>query len=147
MRTLVFFVLLLTVPLHAGEPAIEDLAWMAGHWRADLDGVAMEELWLPPSGGTMLGVHRDVKGARTSFEFIRIATTPEGIVYFAQPGGQPPTPFKLVESTQARAVFANPQHDFPKRIVYWLEEQKLCARVEGDGGEGEQWCWASAGER
>ena len=39
-------------------------------------------------------------------------------------------------------MFANPEHDFPKRIIYWMKDAKLCARVEGDGGQGEEWCWA-----
>ena len=30
-----------------------------------------------------------------------------------------------------RAVFANPEHDFPARIVYWREGDELLARIEG----------------
>lgn len=89
----------------------------------------------------MLGLHRDTKDAKASFEFFRIAVTPEGIVYFAQPGGRPPTPFALTEASETRAVFANPKHDFPKRITYWLQGGKLCARVEGDGEKAQEWCW------
>ena len=132
------FLLLLAL---AAQPKLDDLSWMSGHWTSTNDGVVMEEIWTAPRGGVMLGMHRDAKDAKASFEFIRIAATPEGIVYFAQPGGRPPTPFALTESSATRAVFANPQHDFPKRIIYWLEEGKLCARVEGDGESAEQWCW------
>ena len=134
--------LLLLLLLAAAHPTIDDLAWMSGHWTSTKDGMVMEEIWTAPRGGMMLGLHRDAKGAKASFEFIRIASTNDGIVYFAQPGGRPPTPFTLIESGRKRAVFANPQHDFPKRIVYWLEGAKLCARVEGDGGNAEQWCWS-----
>jgi hypothetical protein len=31
-------------------------------------------------------------------------------------------------------VFANPDHDFPKRIVYERSEDELTARAEGDDG-------------
>lgn len=134
--------LLATLPLFAASPKIDDLAWMAGHWTLTKDGVVMEEIWTEPRGGVMLGMHRDAKEAKASFEFFRIATTAEGIVYFAQPGGRPATPFALAESGERRAVFANPQHDFPKRLIYWLEDGKLCARVEGDGEAAEQWCWS-----
>ncbi|MEO8380918.1 MAG: DUF6265 family protein [Acidobacteriota bacterium] len=139
MRSLLFC-LILTLPLSA-EMKVDDLSWMAGHWVGSAGDSTMEELWLAPSGGVMLGMHRDVKGARTSFEFFRIAATPEGIVYFAQPGGKPPTPFTLIEVSATRAVFANPQHDFPKRIIYELRNKRLCARVEGDGEAAEEWCW------
>jgi hypothetical protein len=135
--------LALAAPLVA-ETKLADLAWLSGRWAATIDGVEMEEVWSAPRGGLLLGMHRDISKKGTSFEFIRIAETKDGIVYLAQPGGQPPTPFRLVESTAKRVVFANPDHDFPKRILYWMKDRNLCARVEGDGGEGEEWCWAPA---
>lgn len=143
MRTLLF-ALLTALPALA-EPRLADLSWMAGHWQGTVNGVEMEEVWLPPSGNVMPGLHRDRRGERTSFEFMRIAETDRGLVFFAQPGGRPPVEFPLVESTAERAVFANPRHDFPQRIVYWREGAKLCARVEGppnDRESAEQWCWA-----
>ncbi|HET8774097.1 MAG TPA: DUF6265 family protein [Thermoanaerobaculia bacterium] len=134
--------LLLLLALSSTQPTLDDLSWMSGHWTSAKDGLVMEEVWTEPGGGVMLGLHRDAKGAKASFEFLRIAETNGQIVYLAQPGGKPPTPFTLVELHGKRAVFANPQHDFPKRIIYWLEDGKLCARVEGDGEGAEQWCWA-----
>jgi hypothetical protein len=135
--------LLLSLPLAAQTPKLDSLAWLTGQWTLTDGGELSEEVWLAPAGGIMLGLHRDAKGDRANFEFLRIEVTKDGIVFFAQPSGRPPTPFKLVESTKNRAVFANPQHDFPKRIIYFLKDAQLCARVEGDEG-GEQameWCW------
>jgi len=140
-RLILLFTLALTLPLF-GDPKLTDLSWMTGHWAATIDGVQMEEVWLAPAGGLLVGMHRDISAKRTSFEYQRIAETKDGIVYLAQPSGQPPTPFRLIESSANRVVFANPQHDFPKRILYWLDGEKLCARVEGDGEDGEQWCWS-----
>jgi len=114
---------------------------MAGHWAATIDGVQMEEVWLAPRAGVMTSMHRDAKGESASFEFARIAETNDGIVYFAQPAGRPPTPFKLTESKKSRAVFTNPEHDFPTKIIYWRDAARLCARVEGPDGKGEEWCW------
>ena len=37
----------------------------------------------------------------------------------------------MVESGAQRAVFANPEHGFPARIVYWREGDELLARIEG----------------
>jgi len=103
---------------------------------------------MEPKGGMMLGVHRDVKNGRAvSFEFFRIEAADDGITYFAQPHGKPATPFKLVaeESKGNRAVFANPEHDFPKRILYWLaRDGALHARIEGDASSTEkpmEWTW------
>jgi hypothetical protein len=141
-RTLLLLSLLIALPLCA-ETKLTDLAWMSGHWAATIDGVEMEEIWSSPAGGLLIGMHRDIGVQRTSFEFFRIAETKDGIVYLTQPGGRPATPFRLSEASANRVVFANPEHDFPKRILYWLQDGKLCARIEGDGQESnEQWCWA-----
>jgi Domain of unknown function (DUF6265) len=146
MRRLTLLLLsFLALPAFAAEPTVDDLKWIAGHWTATINGVESEELWLPPSGNLMLGLHRDVKGTRASFEFIRIAMTKDGVAYLAQPGGKPATAFKLVEATPKKAVFENPAHDFPTRIVYWMKGAQLCAAVEGkmDGKDArEEWCWS-----
>jgi hypothetical protein len=139
MRRLILL-LTLSLPLFA-DPKLEDLSWMAGHWTGSSDGWQIEEIWLAPGGGVMLGMHRDAKGEKASFEFLRIAQTAEGIVYLAQPGGRPPTPFKLTEATATRAVFENPKHDFPQRILYTLRDGQLCARVEGGTETPQEWCW------
>lgn len=132
------FLLLFALPLFAAEPSVDDLRWMAGHWSSG----EVEEIWLAPKGNLMLGMSRTVRAnGKTAFEFIRIAKTADGIAYIAQPGGRPPTSFKLVESRPGRVVFANPEHDFPKRIVYELRDGKLCARVD-DGKDGDEWCWS-----
>ncbi len=137
MRRLLLL-LLLALPLSAAEPVVDDLAWISGHWSEG----EVEELWLAPKGNLMLGMSRTVrKTGKVAFEFIRIAKTPDGIAYIAQPGGKPPVSFLLVESKPGRVVFANPQHDFPKRIVYELRDGKLCARVD-DGKDGDEWCWS-----
>jgi len=135
----------LTVGTPAEEPSappasagggITSLAWLAGCWRGP-DG---EECWLAPSAGTMLGVNRGAGGGggAPAFEFLRIVEEDGGLVYWASPGGRcPPTPFRAAEVSARRAVFANPEHDFPQRITYWREgEATLHARVEA-GSEGE----------
>jgi hypothetical protein len=70
-------------------------------------------------------------GGKRTFEFLRIADTPEGFSYFASPGGKPPVEFRLKESGDRRVVFENPQHDFPRRILYWRDGERLVARIEG----------------
>ena len=130
------------------EQQLAGLAWMSGSWSATLGDAEVEEHWLAPRGGMMLGVNRTVGARRTAFEFLRIEATATGVAYLASPGGAPATAFPLVEAAAGRVVFANPDHDFPQRILYWKEgADTLCARVEGTVGgrvEGEQWCWQRA---
>jgi Domain of unknown function (DUF6265) len=126
---------------------VAELAWMAGSWQGSDGGLEMEEVWLPPKGGAMVGLHRDVaKGRMVSFEFLRIEQDGEGLVYLAMPKGRPATPFRLIESTKTRAVFSNPAHDFPQRVLYWLtQDGRLHAKIEGtQAGKpaSEEWSWS-----
>lgn len=142
-------VLSATAALAAAAPPghdLDDLAWIAGRWAGQSGRLEMEELWTEPKGGLMLGLHRDVvDGTARSFEFLRIESTPEGIVYRSSPNGVPATTFKLVRLEGKRVVFENPAHDFPTRILYWLAaDGRLHARIEGgQGGKstGEEWSW------
>ena len=130
----------------AGDVAA--LAWLSGCW----EGTSGVECWLAPLGGTMLGVNRgpEREGKQPSFEFLRIIEQDGGLTYLASPGGRfPPTAFPAVEVGESRVVFANPAHDFPQRITYWLEEEILRARVEAqENGEwrGFEVAWKRAAE-
>jgi hypothetical protein len=59
----------------------------------------------------------------TAFEFLRIVECDGGLVYVAQPGGRAPTEFVLTEASKTRAVFENPRHDSPQRIVYEISAE------------------------
>ena len=126
--------------------SLASLGWMAGSWSVTQGGVANEEHWLPPSGGLMLGMHRDVKAGRAaSFEFLRIVERNDSLVYVALPRGRNETPFPLKSLEGRRVVFENPAHDFPQRILYWqVRPNELHARVEGTWNgkeEFEEWTW------
>lgn len=116
------------------------LEWLAGCWI----GEGGEECWLAPLDGTMVGMNRGPRreDRRPMFEFLRIVEDEQGVVYLASPAGRnPPTPFRAVEIDAERVVFANPAHDFPQRITYWLDtsfcESVLRARVEAKAESGE----------
>lgn len=114
-----------------------DLDWLAGHWCSRDAKESSEEYWLPARGGIMLGLNRSVARNRTSFEFMRIEFTGKGARFLGQPSGAPPTSFELVDAGARQVTFANPQHDFPKRIRYARNGETLTARVD-DGREDSQ---------
>ncbi len=103
------------------------MAWLAGAWggtRGAQGATSIEERWSPPLGGAMLAVSRTVsRGRMSAFEYLRIVERDGGLVYVAQPGGAAPTEFVLTELSPTRAVFDNPRHDYPKRIVYELSAE------------------------
>lgn len=128
--------LLSATPAFAGETAtVADLAWMAGDWVQESPGVTVRETWLPPLDGAMAGVtqtHRAGRPAGT--EFTTITTGPAGVTFTAYVAGQPPTPFVLQPGKPGEAVFENPEHDFPQRVIYRRCDADLCARIEGSVG-------------
>ncbi len=105
---------------------IGDIAWLSGVWsgtRGTGGAISFEERWSPPKGGAMLATSRTVNRDKMSaFEFLRIVEREGGLVYVAQPNGAPPTEFVCTELSAKRAVFDNPRHDYPKRIIYELAD-------------------------
>ena len=84
----------------------------------------------------MLGMSRTVAGEKTvEFEYLRIEQRADGLYYVAYPQARcPGTDFKLTRASATEAVFENPQHDFPKRIIYRKTgDDSLTASI--DGGE------------
>jgi len=133
-------------PAASDGPKLADLAWMAGHWASEVNGIRTEEFWLAPAGGLMLAVNRtSAKSGRAAFEYLRIEERAEGLVYVASPGGKGATDFPLADVGERFVVFANPAHDFPKEIRYELtKDGALHARVSGDPNGPEktlEWSW------
>jgi hypothetical protein len=124
------------------EPAkatIGDLGWLDGAWIGKkMTGSAIEERWSPPLGGAMLAISRTVNksGKMVGFEYLRIVERDGGLVYIAQPGGAQATEFVLSEVSPTRAVFENPRHDYPKRIVYELSPEGVLTTSVGQSKGG-----------
>ena len=114
------------------KPSLDDFAWLAGSWEGEFGGGKFEEHWLAPVGGVMIGMGRVTSDGQTQFtEFLKIVQEGEEISYRAIIEGQPEVAFKLTKHEGGEAVFENPQHDFPQRIIYRLEKDgSLFARVE-----------------
>lgn len=153
LGTAVLFAVALVTSLAARQveadqptPTVEDLGWLAGHWSG-LDGATqMEEVWIPPKGGIMVGVHRDVfENGRFFFEYLRIEDTNDGIVYYASPVGREATAFPLKVLDGASVTFENLNHDFPQRISYRVVGDSLYVQAEGvsnDRRETRKWVWS-----
>ena len=118
------------------EDSIEDLRFLAGAWEMNVPEreLTITEHWMQPLGGGMVGMGRTVVGEKMkSWESLRMVQTETGIEYIAKPSeNQQETTFKLTKLTPTEAVFENPEHDFPQRIIYRLiDENSLTARIEG----------------
>ncbi len=121
------------------QPTVDALAWMSGRWELAKNGRHIEEVWMAPAGGTMLGMGRTVKAGRTvEFEFLILRADESGDIHYeATPSGQARTTFKLLHLEGSSVVFENKEHDFPQRIGYTLNaDGSLLAYIEGPGKDG-----------
>lgn len=147
MRTLrLVLLMLLPLALFAADPkppvgatavvAINQLAWLAGHWRMEKGGRVTEEQWMAPAAGVMLGMSRTVaRGKVIEHEFIQIREGPGGALFFiAMPSGQKEAAFQILSLSATEAVFENKAHDFPQKITYARQpDGSLLAVIEGPG--------------
>jgi hypothetical protein len=118
----------------ADLPPIQQLSWMSGCWEQTLGDRVIEEQWMSPRGGAMLGMGRTVKGdTLRDFEAMRIEEQDGRLVFTAHPSGQSEASFTAIELTPTRVVFENPSHDFPRRVIYRkLPDGSMAARIEGN---------------
>lgn len=132
---------------------LEDLAWMAGHWRGESErlGGTAEEGWLAPSGGSMAGVFRLVSNGRARvFELVLIEQEEEGIFLrfkHVGPGWKAweenALEYRLTELEGERAAFEStadaPTPRTPRQVVYRKDGPDtlvahLVGWTEGDPG-------------
>lgn len=114
---------------------IADLGGMAGCWeRKDAaKKLLITEQWMSPAGTSILGMGRTVKdGTTTGWEYMRIERRDDGLYFVSRPKeNAEDTSFKLIRSTLDEVVFENKEHDFPQRVIYKLQGEKMTGRIEG----------------
>lgn len=122
--------------------AVIELEWIAGHWRGEMFGGPVEEIWGAPRGGSMLGCCRlGDDGAKAMYEVLLIDEV-EGVPtmfllhYKSQLVARDAAPLRyaLVKSAPTEATFetADTTQRF-KRIVYRLDgKDTLVVRLEGE---------------
>jgi hypothetical protein len=114
---------------------LSGLGWLSGCWemKNEKRGTRITEMWMKRAGDAMLGVGRTLKaGKLIDFEFLRIVEDADSLSYVSRPSSnKEDTAFKMIRSAANEVVFENPNHDFPQRILYKREGDKMKARIEG----------------
>ena len=128
--------------------SLNGLHWLTGSWRGTGLGGEIQEHWLTPLGGSMLGIFRLVReeGAQVT-EYVMIIEEPDRIVLrfkhfnadYTTWEGNHPLEFTLVSLSDREAVFHSEvlgQHA-PRRITYHLSDEGVLsaavARSDEDG--------------
>ena len=117
----------------AQQATVDRIAWLQGCWRSTRGEATVEEQWMAPRGGAMLGMGRTVRGSKlVEYELVLITEQEGRLAYEAHPSGQPTATFMATTATDTSVVFENPQHDFPQRVGYRRNgADALDAWVEG----------------
>jgi hypothetical protein len=129
--------------LHSSEaaraqdaPRTAQVGWMAGCWQQSAGARLIEEQWMRPRAGLMLGASRTVVGdSLREYEQVALFERSEHLVYAATPARQEPAEFTSTAVSDSAVTFENPAHDFPQRVIYRRRgADSLVARVEGMRG-------------
>lgn len=139
--------LLLGLPLLAQDlPAdAAALEWLAGRWVGTVEGMngvsRFEAQYTSPEGGIVLGTSKSFGAGDLLlwFEFERFEVREGVLSVTPYPNGRPSVTFKLTsyDAAAKKAVFANPEHDFPTEISYQrVADDRVQLLVSGPGKEG-----------
>jgi hypothetical protein len=118
----------------AQQMTVDRVAWLQGCWRSTRGETTIDEQWMAPRAGVMLGMGRTVRGSKlVEYELVLIKEHEGKLAYEAHPSGQPTATFTASTASDSSVVFENPQHDFPQRVGYrrngadaldaWIEGQ------------------------
>ena len=113
-------------------------AWLLGDWRADAGENFLHETWRMQGSRSFAGAgstENRENGERKGFEQLELLSRDGKVFFIATVAHNPaPVPFALSGNDPERLVFANAEHDFPKKIVYKRVDHNHMRVEVSDGG-------------
>lgn len=118
------------------DKTFKQLHSLEGKWIMKTKKGSIGEEWVKIDEGYLQGKGFFVKGNDTILtERVSLKNMKEGVYYTSSVEDQnnkQPITFRLTSSDKQVFVFENPEHDFPKRIVYELvSSDSLHAHIDG----------------
>ena len=124
-------------PLLSPENDFKKLMWLEGTWNRTnaKPGWSGHERWTRLGDHELQGFGVSMVDADTVYlEKLRIIIMNEAVYYVVDvPENAAPVLFRMTEIGNRHFVCENAQHDFPKKITYWVDDTQLNAMVSGDG--------------
>lgn len=117
-------------------PDLNRVAWLSGCWELRSGARLVEEQWMRPRGGLMMGMSRTSRNDTiVEFEQIRVETRGGSLYFVASPSRQATAEFLATAITDSSVTFENPAHDFPRKIAYRRQgADSLVGTIEGPRG-------------
>ncbi len=119
--------------------------WLVGHWCTAPGDEQICDDW-SASGDALIGSSTTTKDGKPSGgERMRIAKVEGALNFFATVDGAPEVAFPAIAEGAQEVTFANPAHDYPQRIRFWREGERLRAEISlSDGSEAMGWTYERA---
>lgn len=121
------------------RPGLTAYEWLLGDWRAEAGKNYVREQWdrSGPRSFSGLGSNENrTTGERKGYEQLELISRDGKVLFIATVQHNPaPVAFKLISDDPHQLVFSNPEHDFPKKIVYLHIDQDHYRVEVSDGGE------------
>lgn len=116
---------------------LKKLSWLEGKWERtnSKPGKKGFEIWTKVSSSEWSGRGISLTGSDTTFvEKLKLVVKDGAAYYVADvPENKKEVLFRFTELTENGFVSENPAHDFPKKISYQKDGNKMKAVISGDG--------------
>lgn len=138
ISTILLLVFIVAAQAQSASDAPKVFAILEGTWQ--LEGRETYEKWESTAAGFFGKGYKIKDGSEKVSETLEIRAIDGALFYLATVPDQnngATVRFKLTEIGGDRAVFENPEHDFPKKLIYERNgDGGLTAQVLGAGGKG-----------
>ena len=121
---------------------LADMDWLAGTWSGDMWGGRFVAYYSTPEGGKIIGHSKLLKDGEEAFFEFEVFEGREQVVWVQPyPGGRRAVGMQLAthDPKARKAVFENPDKDYPTRIVYHRKsENELVITLSDPHGESDK---------
>ena len=133
---LLVFACLGSIAQTSSKLSLSDFEWLLGKWERlnNRPGQITYESWVKESDTKFTGFGWTMKGKDTlSMEKLSLVVKGNNIYYVADVSeNAAPVSFRIMEQSGKSFVSSNPEHDFPKKVAYKLEENGILVAVISD---------------
>ncbi|GJM22091.1 MAG: hypothetical protein DHS20C15_20060 [Planctomycetota bacterium] len=120
------------------RPSVSQLHWLQGHWIGSDGESRWESVYSGSTGGQIVSATKELRGERVvMIDFEHFYERDGELRLTPFPFGNRSVEFTLTELDRdgSRAVFENPEHDFPRRFEYQRSgAEELRIRLTGEQG-------------
>jgi hypothetical protein len=142
IKIIIILVIILSASVIKGLDCNElsDLKWLLGDWQVTNENTIVKESWKQVSNKTFEGSGQSIdrKTGKIKFsESMRIVAMSDNIFYLAKvKENKFPVSFQLTMCDNKLALFENPEHDFPKKLGFYMDKDDLVVDVLGKDDKG-----------